>query len=401
MRRFAIVFFLILTTYVWAGHVTREQARAKAHHFLMEKGLNRKLTDAETSTTAAKSRGMVSPDYYYIFNADEGQGFVIVSADDRTSEILGYCPEGSFDADEIPSNMAVWLQGYADQIKYIQENDTPLALTRSYGESKPAVAPLLKTKWAQRAPYNNDLPLYKGERCITGCTATALAQVMYYYQYPTGMTTEIPGFTTSTHRIYVNSLPATTFNWSLMALSYTGYTTSAQNAAVAHLMEYCSKALESDFGPSSTSAYTSMQKEALSSYFGYKKSLKLKSRNSVNSTEWSQQLYEEVAAGRPVLYRGQGSGGHAFVLDGYDGNGMFHFNWGWGGYCDGFFKLDALTPGGSNFNYEQWAIIGIQPPSNVPIRYDDFTLKGVHYPNTYRTMPPNLIYLPSWCYHNQ
>ena len=381
MRRFFLFFFSLLTTCVWAGQVTREEARAKAHHFLMEKGLNQKLVDAETKTTAAQSRGLVSPDYYYVFNAEDGQGFVIVSADDRTTEILGYCPEGSFDADKVPSNMAAWLQGYEDQIKYAQENDIPMALTRSYGGGKAAVAPLLKTKWDQGRPYNNDLPLYKGQRCITGCTATALAQVMYYYQYPTSMTTEIPGYTTSTHRIYVNRLPATTFNWSLMALSYTGYTTSAQNAAVAHLMEYCSKALKSDLDPGSTSAYMSMQKDALLNYFGYKKSLKMKSRSSMSSTEWSQQLYEEVAEGRPVLYRGDGGGvlGHAFVLDGYDGNGMFHFNWGWSGWYDGFFKLDVLNPGGSNYTYNQCAIVGIEPPSNLPIRYDDFTLKGIHY----------------------
>lgn len=379
MKRFIFLFFLMLTTSVWAGHVTREQARAKAHHFLMEKGLNRKLMDAETQTTAAKSREMVTPDYYYVFNADDGRGFVIVSADDRAPEILGYCPEGSFDADGIPSNMAAWLQGYADQVKYMQKNDIPLVLTRSYEGGKADVAPLLKTKWDQGRPYNNDLPLYEGQRCITGCTATALAQVMYYYQYPTGMTTEIPGYTTSTRRISVDRLPATSFNWPQMALSYKGYTTSAQNAAVAHLMEYCSKALESDLGPNSTSSYMSMQKEALLNYFGYRKSLKMKDRSSMNSTQWSQLLYDEVSAGRPVLYRGQGSGGHAFVLDGYDGYGMFHFNWGWGGYCDGFFKLDALTPGGSNFNYFQSAIVGIEPQNIVPIRYDNFTLKGVHY----------------------
>lgn len=380
MGRFFLLFFLFLTTNVWAGHVTRELARAKAHHFLMEKGVNRKLTDAETNSTAAKSRGMVTPDYYYVFNADGGHGFVIVSADDCTSEILGYCPEESFDADEIPSNMAAWLQGYEDQIKYAQENDVPMALTRSYGESKAAVAPLLKTTWSQSAPYNNDLPLYKGLRCITGCVATALAQVMYYYQYPVGKTTEIPGYTTRKNRIEVNRLPATTFNWSQMALSYKGNTTSAQNAAVAHLMEYCSKAVQANLDPSATGATMSNQKDALYLYFGYRNSLKLKYRNSMSATQWSQMLYEEVAAGRPVLYAGFGNTvGHAFVLDGYDGNGMFHFNWGWGGYCDGFFNLDALNPAGYNFNYDQCATIGIEPPSNVPIRYDDFTLRGVHY----------------------
>lgn len=379
MRLFLSLVFLILTISAKAGFVNKEQARAKAHHFLMEKGLNKKLVDAETRTTAARSRGVVLPDYYYIFNAEGKQGFVIVSADDRTPEILGYCSEGSFDADEIPSNMAAWLQGYEDQIKYIQENDTPLALTRSYGDSRAAVAPLLKTKWDQGRPYNNDLPTYNGQRCITGCTATALAQVMYYYQYPNGMTTEIPGYTTDTYHIKVNRLPATTFNWSQMALSYNGYTTSAQNAAVAHLMEYCSKALKSDLGPGSTSAYTSMQKEALLNYFGYRKSLKMKSRSSMGSTEWTELLYGEVAAGRPVLYRGQGSGGHAFVLDGYDGYGMFHFNWGWNGWYDGFFRLDALSPGGSNFNYNQWAIVEIMPPSNLPIHYENFTLSGIHY----------------------
>ena len=379
MRQFAVIFLLLLTTCVWAGHVNREQARAKAHHFLMEKGRNRTLVDAETRTSAARSHGVVLPDYYYVFNAGDGQGFVIVSADDRTSDILGYCPEGTFDADKIPSNMAAWLQGYEEQIKYVQENDSQIALTRSYGDSRPAVSPLIKTKWAQGTPYNNDLPFYNGQRCITGCTATALAQVMYYYQYPTGMTTEIPGYTTSTHRIKVNNLPATTFNWSQMALSYSGYTTSAQNAAVAHLMEYCSKALQADLGPSSTFGYSSMQKEVLYSFFGYDKGVKVKEYSSMSSKQWSQMLYEEVAAGRPVLHRGAGNGAHHFVLDGYDGEGMFHFNWGWNGYCDGYFKLDALTPDWYNFSSGQYAVIGIKPPSNVPIHYDDFTKNGIHY----------------------
>ena len=381
LRCIFILSFLMLTTFVWAGHVTKEQARAKAHLFLMEKGLNRKLVDAETKTTAAKSRGMVSPDYYYVFNVDGGQGFVIVSADDRTSDILGYCPDGSFVADEVPSNMAAWLQGYADQIKYVQENNIQTVISRSYQGGKAAIAPLLKTKWAQNAPYNNDLPVYKGLRCITGCTATALAQVMYYYQYPTGLTTEIPGYTTSTHQIKVNRLPATSFNWSQMALSYNGYTPSTQNAAVAHLMEYCSKAILSDLDPNGTGSYSYLQREALINYFGYDKGLKLKDRNTMSSTEWSQLLYEEVASGRPVLYAGFPTfgSGHAFVLDGYDGYGKFHFNWGWSGKYDGFFTLDALTPGGWNFNYYQLGIIGIKPPNNTPIHYEYFTLNGIQY----------------------
>ena len=381
MRLFAFIFLLLLTTSVWAGHVNREQARAKAHHFLMEKGRNRTLVDAETRTSAARSRGVMLPDYYYVFNAGEGQGFVIVSADDRTSDILGYCPEGSFDADKIPSNMAAWLQGYEEQIKYVQENDCQIALTRSYGDSKSVVSPLIKTKWAQGTPYNNDLPLYNGRRCITGCTATALAQVMYYYQYPTGMTTEIPGYTTSTHRIKVNKLPATTFNWTQMTLAYNGYTTSTQNAAVAHLMEYCSKSILSDLDPNGTGSYSYLQRDALLSYFGYDKGLKMKDRNSMSNTQWVQLLYEEVSSGRPVLYAGfpYSGSGHAFVLDGYDGDGMFHFNWGWSGYYDGYFKLDALTPGGSNYNYYQKAVVGIKPPYNAPIHYDDFTKNGIHY----------------------
>lgn len=177
MRLFLSLVFLILTVCAKAGFVNKEQARAKAHHFLMEKGLNRQLMGAETRTTAARNRGMALPDYYYVFNAEGEQGFVIVSADDRTPEILGYCSEGSFDVDEIPSNMAAWLQGYEDQIKYLQENDNQTVMTRSYGESRPAVVPLIKTRWSQGTPYNNDLPLYEGRQCITGCVATALAQV--------------------------------------------------------------------------------------------------------------------------------------------------------------------------------------------------------------------------------
>ena len=182
---------------------------------MSQKGKHGTLTAAETAMTKARRRSMQQvPDYYYVFNAGQNQGYVVVSGDDRTAPILGYANHGTFDVDKIPCNMAAWLEGYAEQIKYIQEH--PEAnVTRGDVLTHANVSPLISTTWGQSEPYNNLLPTYNGRKCVTGCGATAMAQIMNYHGAPSSCP-DIPAYTTSTHGIACEALPATTFNWGNM-----------------------------------------------------------------------------------------------------------------------------------------------------------------------------------------
>ena len=378
---FLIIILVIMSITVSAGEISRTQAREKARHFLSQKHMDQTLADV----TSQQSQGDYVADCYYVFNVGENDGFVIVSGDDRTPEILGYTDAGAFDADNLPPNFAAWLQGYADQIKYMREqNVQPTAQTQSPRKARAAVNPLIQTKWGQGYPYNIGYPEVNGNTCITGCVATALAQVLYYHKN-TASTTEIPGYTTSKHHIVMETLPPTTFDWDNMALSYSGNTTAVQNEAVSHLMIYCSTAVKADLDPNGTGAYSYQQLVSLRNYFGYVKDVKEKKRDNFSLAQWENMLYDEVIAGRPVLYSGNGGNGmpgHAFVLDGYDGY-YFHFNWGWNGSYDGHFALTAITPNGYDFSYNQYAITGISLTEIEPPIYDEDVrlTTDVIYPN--------------------
>ena len=241
MKRLLLILILFcLASTSWAEKISREQALRQAQQFLNQNGKGAALTMAETSMSKARRRGQQVSDYYYVFNAGKNQGYVVVSGDDRTAPILGYSERGSFDVDKIPCNMAAWLQGYADQIKYIQEHPEA-QVTRGDVQKHADVASLLTTTWGQAEPYNNQLPSVGGRKCVTGCGATAMAQIMNYHGAPAGCS-GIPGYTTSTHGIVCDALPATTFNWGNMG----------SDGEVAKLMQYCAYALQADFDPDGT-----------------------------------------------------------------------------------------------------------------------------------------------------
>lgn len=353
-------------TGMWAASITSEQARRQALQFMASKGMSGSLSQTETQSARRRSIRLGTTDYYYVFNVGRNEGFVIVSGDDRMPDVLGYSEHGSFNADEIPSNMAAWLQSYEDQIRYIQENDLKVAL-RLRKTSHPAIADMITTKWNQNKPYNDECPEKNGQKCITGCMATAMAQIMYYHGAPSGTTAAIPAYNTETLGIACESLPATTFDWSSM----TDVADTGSAAAIAKLMKYCAYSLQADFTSDGTNASDGMVVTALQSYYGYGNGVQVVRRDVYSADNWDELIYNELAEGRPVLYTGQSSsgGGHAFVVHGYDGNGYYSVNWGWGGYQDGQFFLNAMTPAsggiggndtnGSGYNLSQSAIVGI------------------------------------------
>ena len=310
---------------------------------------------------------------YYIFNAGT-RGFVIVAGDDRVPAVLGYSDSCPLDTDDMPAAMQEWLDGYAAQIEAITGGTKPDVRS----SSRPAIAPLLNVHWGQGMPYNVLLPHISGSNnahAYVGCVAVAMAQVMSYWQYPSRPTQTIPGYTSASGKTYAVSMPSLQpmdFDWENMRDTYyTTDSTSAACRAVADLMLYSTTSLQSNFGPSSTGSLTRYIPERLITYFGYKNSAHYIYRNTFSTQAWEDTIYNELAAGRPVAYGGNKlSAGHAFVCDGYDGEGRFHINWGWAGKSNGYFLLNLLNPsdegigsaaGAYGYVYNQGAAIGLEP----------------------------------------
>ena len=356
-----------------AGNVTVEQAENIAQRFLNE----HRPSGRSQSMRMAKRQALpvqVAADAtaYYVFNVGTDNGFVIVSGSDLAPKVLGYAMQGSFRQEDIPANMQAWLDGYTEQIAYLERTGGKYEAPRLALSGEP-IDKLLKTTWGQGSPYNNSCPMdpVKNSRSVTGCAATALAQVMNYHQYPTDTIAPIPGYTTYTRGIEMPATDSTAIDWSKMRNNYSGFPTNAQKKAVATLMLLCGQALEMDYTSEGSGANDILAVRALRQYFGYDKTVRALYRNNFSTLAWESLIYEELAAGRPVLYGGQSmGGGHAFVIDGYDGEGLFHVNWGWNGQDDNFFRLSVLNPyntsadGASStddgFSFDQDAIVGIQ-----------------------------------------
>ena len=391
MRNYLLLFLLLATSWAWGSPVEKETALQTAKTFMSQRTKKNAsgMTLAYQSTRPRAVKGKTSSTRkanYFVFNNPDG-GFVIVSGDDRTPAILGYSDEGSFDADNIPDNMAAWLQNYADQIDYLDTSDAQsLVSAPRKVPTLHAITPLLTSHWTQNAPFNNHLPVVSNTHVVVGCGATAMAQVMYYHRWPKATIEEIPGYTNRTQyyneeKIVLDTIPAgTVFDWDNMIDTYTnkkGKETDAQKEAVAVLSKCCGVAVNMNYGLDGSSSSLSSFPKAFIKYFGYDSKVERKSRDSYDYDSWTHLLYNELLAGRPVIYAGQSTDtGHAFVIDGYDGEDLFHVNWGWNNGTDGFFLLSVLNPddtsgtgastSGTGYNFDQEAIIGLQPSSSDP-----------------------------------
>ena len=370
-----------------ANPITLQQAQQNALSFLESKGKSisssslRQARLRSTSTTAES---------YYIFNIGYNEGYVIASGDDCAPAILGYADAGYIDVDSMPVNLQSWLEEYAQQIQFMQENGYSPSKAPKLTSSYSAISPLLATTWDQLDPYNQNCPDFFGYgKCVTGCVATAMAQVMYYHRARsvTQTTTQIPAYTcrhrwisgTDTMQIHVAAIPAgSPIDWDNMLDSYGSSATTAQEQAVANLMKYCGASVQMDYANEwngGSGAYSTDVPTALKTYFDYSSATVLKNRSDYSTNDaWESLIYNELSSSRPVYYSGRNSSaGHAFVCDGYDGSGYYHINWGWSGTSDGYFLLTALDPdqqgtGGSSsgYNQNQAALINAQPKSSSP-----------------------------------
>lgn len=371
-----------------AGPIDIHQARRLAAQFLKshhpEAQLERDTFSPTRKRMGGADAGTELP-VYYVFNAADDAGFVVVSADDRTDAVLGYATRGRFDTSTMPPNVQAWMDAYAQQIVAL---DTYASGFQHEGEARAPIAPLLTTQWNQTAPFNDMCPWRGGSRTATGCVATAMAQVMKFHEWPAKETATIPAYTTYSAKISLPELAPTVFQWSDMHDVYE----HADNAtAVAELMRYCGQALQSDYDAHATGAYLADVPQVLTTFFNYDAGVKYLYQSNYPVSEWEDIIYAELQAERPVLHAGTSmGGGHAFVCDGYDGEGLFHFNWGWGGMYDGYFKLALLTPGTAatgagtedGFSYDQRIVTGIQPPAGMTSALQPFTSYGLQQSGT-------------------
>lgn len=383
MKKFLCLFVsLFVSAITFADHVTEQQALQKAQQFLKGKILS------AASTKAYSRGGSKIADPFYIFNAENKGGFVIISGDDRTTEVLGYSDHGNINTANLPDNLEWLLNYYNDVINNWGKNSNTQIRhrsTRSPLAAKPEIQPLIQTHWGQSWPYNKFCPLYNEERCVTGCVATAMAQIMYYHQWPAGETATIPPYelTDSSdpdNKLTLEQLPSTSFDWDNMLLKYEWDAEDDEHAdAVAKLMQYCGQSVHMAYGTTASSAMGIDAANALKEYFDYHKGLREIARNDYTDSDWETIIYDELASGRPVYYDGYSmrEGGHAWVCDGYQ-NGYFHMNWGWNGDDNGFFLLSILDSYGSESKYDgfwmgQGAVVGIKPAdgSNIGVSFDD------------------------------
>ncbi|MBO7618770.1 MAG: C10 family peptidase [Bacteroidales bacterium] len=312
---------------------------------------------------------------FHVFNTPSG--FVIVSADDCATPILGYSDEGQFDADDIPIQLQDYLQSFVEQMEYgilnhleaDEDIASQWALVQATGHlidqrAATTVAPLLTDTWGQRCYYNNLCPEDSNGYCehvVTGCVATCFAQIMRYWGYPSvGM---------GSHSYKPNNYPtqtvnfgATTYDWANMPNSLDASSSPDQVNAVATLMWHCGVAVEMSYGPRESNASSTYIASSFVNYFGYSDELSEVSRNDYSNAEWMAMMKSCLDLGRPIYYTGyevNGSGGHAFVCDGYNSNNLLHFNWGWNGINNGYFANGALNPDNHSFNTGNSAIINI------------------------------------------
>ena len=379
---------------LFAEHVSADKASQVGMNFMKQRytynttrGESLKLYKS-VELTQVTNRS-IENQHFYVFNLNDNQGWVIVADDDRCTPILGYSKTGQFVNENLPGNLKDWLEGISSEAQYIIDNkivaDKSTTLlwkelmagvsTEFINRGEKVVNPLVQTRWDQMPYYNALCPYdyYYGERTVTGCVATAMAQVLKYWKYPEVGSGSHSYSTSSYGTLYAN-FGGTQYDWNNMPNRVT-----STNNAVATLMYHCGVSVEMSYGVSATggsgayiiSSYSSTEhcaEYAFKNYFGYKSTAHGERKNNTSDSQWKSMLRADLDASRPLVYAGFGDGGHCFVCDGYDNSDKFHFNWGWDGQNDGYFSLSALNPGSGgagggsySFTNNQQAIFGLEP----------------------------------------
>ena len=388
MKKFTLVTCMMLAVSslgVWAGPVDEATAFDKAKAFLLSRGSSMTLQQTRSHRAPAQQGNGTTVSPFYVFNSEDGHGFVLVSGDTRGESILGYSEEGSLDLDNLPPALQMQLDFYAEQINMLDESQTSeeasprrsMSLTREY------VAPFLKTKWGQGFPYNKFCPTDPSNpsiTCPTGCVNTAFAQALACFPGSFDRIEAIPGYTSYTDMGAVGQqledLDPYDMDWSLIKETYTA-TDEAGHDAVASLMQRCAWSTETSFKATESGGSTSFIKKAMRDYFHFADDVRSIHVTGARDIEASiEEIYNEMSHHRPVIvgasaYATQTTStvGHAYLIGGYDRDDYFYINWGWGGSADGWFRFSAMSeydaPVYMNFSFSIYCVTGIQPANHV------------------------------------
>ncbi len=365
MKLIYILSFLLYTIPVFATPVTPDAA------------LNRLQ-----SQNVSKVRGLLQTQHYrisevmtddrgnntiYLF--DSKDGFIVTPADDALPALLGYGDSPMYDsAGNLPIGFSEWLQYMSQSVSEAAVSGNSIAVAPSVGE---AIAPLCTTAWGQHEPFNTECPEYNGEKCLSGCVATAMAQVMKYHNWPAQGKDELEYHAEKISTDIYTDFSQYTPDWKNMLDDYSSQTaTEYQKQAVAHLLRGVGGSVRMNYFPTASGADVNDATQALLKYWDYSDDIRYMRRSWFSLRDWSQLLYDALKNYGPILYGGFSmSSAHAFVCDGYDGEGMFHFNWGWDGKADGYFAIDFLNPierdepWKTGYNGSQSALLNIRPRS--------------------------------------
>ena len=333
---------------VSSQQITKKRALEKANRFITSQAgqTTRRISGQSVQLTLASNT-----EDYYIFNDEQNGGYVIIGGDERQQEVLGYSPDGHFDANSISDNFQSLLDGYASQAAYLRThpNYAPPAAKRVKGV---VVSPLLDCTWGQGFPYFNMCPTVNGDHCLTGCVATAFAQIMYYHKWPEKGKGQVSY--DSDGQTYSADLSQSTYRWDLMLPSYDENSSQASQDAVALLMKDVGYAFQTYYGLGDSGA--SSDAERLIEHFDYDQSMRILFREYCDQETWDNTIVEELVNNRPVyLDGGSPTGGHAMVIDGCDSQGYYHFNFGWDGRENGYFATSGIY-----YDADQSILVGIK-----------------------------------------
>jgi len=360
----ALVLAMLWNIPLWAEHISQKQAQQIAQEFFAEKA--RFLGKA--TCTAASAPMLKSPSTaesrdpsFYIFNHADANAYVILASDDALPAVVGYSLTGTFDPDHMPEALRAYLADYSRVASALVSNPSAEIISTKGGT---AVAPLVKVKWNQDDPYNRLCPEGRNGKSVTGCVATAIGQIMKYHEFP------LKGNGTVTDSNNRSLTLGHEYDWANMLDTYTdGSFTDAQATAVATLLRDVGYAVKMQYSSDESSAYSSEIASALVRNFNYSKDIKTLCRTAFTSQGWVDEIRANLLRGEPVLYSGSdGPSGHQFVCDGIDANDFLHINWGWGGYSDGYFDMNILSPqnlgigaGGGAYYRDQDIVVNIRP----------------------------------------
>lgn len=387
-RRYTLstIVLLSVAAMLWAAPRTPEQALDIARATRLRKASASHILTSQPARIAAQSRA------YYAVNT--GYGFVLVSSDTHMPEVLGYSDGSDFCVDSLPPAFRYWLDCYDDDAAALDTTYTGPQRAAIFPDSQ---TPLLTCTWNQSSPFNDMAPLYDAtHHAAAGCVATAMAQVMYAYKYPAQGTGSYSYLWTSKRDANLSAtlsadFGATTYHWDAMLDSYSGTTTAESRSAVATLLYHCGVSVDMGYDCNSShesGAVTSKVPKSLATYFGYDPNYQFIRKDIYPVDSLNLLIRAELRRQHPVLVSGSNDqGGHAFVCDGYNRDGYFHINWGWGGKSNGYFLLSALNPGqqgigGTTKGYNKGTTfyVGLQPKSATSVRYpsqlaaDSFTV---------------------------